>query len=93
MSKDFIERPRKNEKDGAIQYVKQLLERAIQEHRNEDVNKLEEIISLLQTKKYGLVWEEHAEIVEEEMKRKIPVFVENTEKKIVGSSDGTDPKK
>ena len=87
MSKDFIERPRKNEKDGAIQYVKQLLERAIQEHRNEDVNKLEEIISLLQTKKYGLVWEEHAEIVEEEMKRKIPVFVENTEKKIVGSSD------
>jgi hypothetical protein len=87
MSKDFIERPRKNEKDGAIQYVKQLLERAVQEHRNEDVNKLEEIISLLQTKKYGLVWEEHAEIVEEEMKRKIPVFVENTEKKIVGSSD------
>ena len=87
MSKDFIERPRKNEKDGAIQYVKQLLERAIQEHRNEDVNKLEEIISLLQTKKYGLVWEEHAEIVEEEMKRKIPAFVENTEKKIVGSSD------
>ena len=87
MSKDFIERPRKNEKDGAIQYVKQLLERAIQEHRNEDVNKLEEIISLLQTKKYGLVWEEHAEIVEEEMKMKIPVFVEDVERKIAGNSD------
>ena len=87
MTKDFLERPRKNEKDGAIQYVKQLLEQALEEQRNEDVKKLEELICLLQTKKYGLVWEEHAEIVEEEMKRKIPVFVENTEKKIVGSSD------
>lgn len=81
MTKDFLERPRKNKKDGAIQYVKQLLEQALEEQRNEDVKKLEELICLLQTKKYGLVWEEHAEIVEEEMKRKIPVFVENTEKK------------
>lgn len=87
MSKDFIERPRKNEKDGAIQYVKQLLEQALEEHRNEDINKLEELIRLLQTKKYGLVWEEHAEIVEEEMKTKIPVFVEDVEKKIVGDTD------
>lgn len=87
MTKDFLERPRKNKKDGAIQYVKQLLEQALEEQRNEDVKKLEELICLLQTKKYGLVWEEHAEIVEEEMKRKIPIFVENTEKKIVGSSD------
>lgn len=87
MTKDFLERPRKNKKDGAIQYVKQLLEQALEEQRNEDVKKMEELICLLQTKKYGLVWEEHAEIVEEEMKRKIPIFVENTEKKIVGSSD------
>lgn len=87
MSEDFIERPRKNEKDGAIQYVKQLLEQALEEHRNEDVHKLEELIRLLQTKKYGLVWEEHAEIVEEEMKTKTPVFVEDTEKKIVGNPD------
>lgn len=90
MSKDFIERPRKNEKDGAIQYVKQLLERAIEEHRNEDVNKLAEVIRLLQTKKYGLVWEEHAEIVEQEMKTKIPVFVEDAEKKIVGNPNEKD---
>ncbi|MDO4873231.1 MAG: site-specific DNA-methyltransferase [Carnobacterium sp.] len=87
MSKDFIERPRINEKDGAIQYVKQLLEQALEEHRTEDVNKLEELIRLLQTKKYGLVWEEHAEIVEEEMKTKIPVFVEDVEKKIAGDPD------
>lgn len=87
MTKDFMERPRKNKKDGAIQYVKQLLEQALEEHRNEDVNKLEELICLLQTKKYGLVWEEHAEIVEEEMKRKILVFVEGVEKKIAGNPD------
>ena len=85
MTKDFMERPRKNEKDGAIQYVKQLLEQAFEEHRNADANKLEEVIRLLQTKKYGLVWEEHAEIVEEEMKTKIPVFVEDVEKKIAGN--------
>lgn len=87
MSEDFIERPRKNEKDGAIQYVKQLLEQALEENRNADVNKLEEIVRLLQSKKYGLVWEEHAEIVEEEMKTKIPVFVEVVDKKIAGNPD------
>lgn len=87
MTKDFMERPRKNEKDSAIQYVKQLLEQAFEEHRNEDANKLEEVIRLLQTKKYGLVWEEHAEIVEEEVKTKIPVFVEDVEKKIAGNPD------
>lgn len=90
MSEDFLARPRKNEKDGAIQYVKQLLEQALEEHRNEDVNKLEEVFRLLQTKKYGLVWEEHAEIVEEEMKTKIPVFVEAVEKKIVGNPEVKD---
>lgn len=31
--------------------------------------------------KYGLVWEEHAELVEEEMKTKIPVFVEDETRK------------
>lgn len=87
MSEDFMERPQKNKKDGVIQYVKQLLEQALEEHRNEDVNKLEEVIRLLQTKKYGLVWEEHAEIVEEEMKTKVPVFVEDIEKKIAGDPD------
>lgn len=87
MSEDFIERPRKNEKDGAIQYVKQLLEQAFQEHRNEDVNKLAEVIRLLQTKKYGLVYEEHVELVEEKMKNNIPIFFEDEEKKIVADQE------
>ena len=87
MSSNFIERPRKNEKDEAIEYVKTLLERAREDSCREDISKLEDIINLLQTKKYGLVWEEHAEIVEEEMKTKIPVFIEDETKKIVKNFD------
>lgn len=87
MSKDFIERPRKNEKDGAITYVQELLKQAREDRRNEDVDKLENLIRLLNTKKYGLVWEEHAELVEEEMKTKIPVFIEDETKKIVGNPE------
>lgn len=77
MPENFVERPRKNEKDDAIQYVKKLLVQAREDNRNEDIEKLEDLVRLLHTKKYGLVWEEHAEIVEEEMKTKIPVFVED----------------
>lgn len=87
MPENFVERPRKNEKDDAIQYVKSLLTQAREDNRNEDIEKLEELVRLLHTKKYGLVWEEHAEIVEEEMKTKIPVFVEDAGRKIVGNPD------
>ena len=90
MSQDFIERPHKNEKEGAIAYVQELLKQAREDRRNEDVDKLENLIRLLNTKKYGLVWEEHAEMVEEEMKTKIPVFVEDETKKIVGNPESED---
>lgn len=90
MPENFVERPRKNEKDDAIQYVKSLLTQAREDNRNEDIEKLEELVRLLHTKKYGLVWEEHAEIVEEEMKTKIPVFVEDAGRKIVGNPDSED---
>ncbi|MFP7776733.1 site-specific DNA-methyltransferase [Streptococcus dysgalactiae] len=90
MPENFVERPRKNEKDDAIQYVKKLLVQAREDNRNEDIEKLEELVRLLHTKKYGLVWEEHAEIVEEEMKTKIPVFVEDAGRKIVGNPDSED---
>lgn len=90
MPENFVETPRKNEKDDAIQYVKKLLVQAREDNRNEDIEKLEELVRLLHTKKYGLVWEEHAEIVEEEMKTKIPVFVEDADRKIVGNPDSDD---
>ena len=90
MRENFIERPHKNEKEGAITYVQELLKQAREDRRSEDVDKLENLARLLNTKKYGLVWEEHAEWVEEEMKAKIPVFVEDETKKIVGSPDSED---
>lgn len=90
MRENFIERPHKNEKEGAITYVQELLKQAREDRRSEDVDKLENLARLLNTKKYGLVWEEHAEWVEEEMKAQIPVFVEDETKKIVGSPDSED---
>lgn len=90
MRENFIERPHKNEKEGAIAYVQELLKQAREDRRSEDVDKLENLIRLLNTKKYGLVWEEHAEWVNEEIKTKIPVFVEDESKKIVGSPNSED---
>ncbi|MDG9745641.1 hypothetical protein BMS80_08415 [Leuconostoc pseudomesenteroides] len=78
----FCERPRNNEKTDSIDYVKSLIENARVESRENDIPKLEKLIQLLNSKKYGLVWEEHAEKVEEEMKTKIPVFVEDKVRKI-----------
>ena len=90
MRENFIERPHKNEKEGAIAYVQELLKQAREDRRSEDVDKLENLVHLLNTKKYGLIWEEHAEWVEEEMKNQIPVFVEDETKKIVGNPDSED---
>ena len=90
MSNNFVERPHRNEKEEAIQYVKALLNQAQEDNRNDDIEKLEKLVRLLHTKKYGLVWEEHTEKVEEEMKTKIPVFIEDTERKIVGNLDSDD---
>lgn len=44
---------------------------------------LNEVETELTKKKYGLVWEEHSEKVDEMMKDNIPVFVEDKTKEIV----------
>lgn len=88
----FTERPHENEKKRALDYVEKLLEEARLDStsRSEDIAELTEIQRLLNNKKYGLVWEEHAEKVEEEMKTKIPVFVEDESKKISDNHDSED---
>lgn len=43
---------------------------------------LNEVENELNRKKYGLVWEEHSEEVEEEMRTKIPVFSEDKDREI-----------
>lgn len=90
--KSFTERPHENEKKRALDYVEKLLEEARLDStsRSEDIAELTEIHRLLNNKKYGLVWEEHAEKVEEEMKTKIPVFVEDESKKISDNPDSED---
>lgn len=86
----FNDRPRKNEKQESINYVKSLIEQARTDAHDSDIPKLEKLVQLLNSKKYGLVWEEHAELVEEEMKTKIPVFVEVESKKIHDNPESED---
>ncbi|CYV58510.1 site-specific DNA-methyltransferase [Streptococcus suis] len=90
MPKDFNELPRQNEKNEALDYVKALIDQARIDGRNEDVVQLDKIIKLLNRKKYGLVWEEHAELVEEEMKTRIPVFIEDETRKIRANPEDKD---
>ncbi len=44
---------------------------------------LNEVETELTKKKYGLVWEEHSEEVDEKMKSNIPIFVEDKDKEII----------
>lgn len=50
---------------------------------------LNEVETELTKKKYGLVWEEHSEEVDEQMKSNIPIFIEDKNKEII--SDETLP--
>lgn len=90
MPATFNERPHQNEKAEALAYVRSLMEQARKDSKYEDLPKLEKLIELIDSKRYGLVWEEHAELVEEEMKSKIPVFVEDETRKIKGNPASED---
>lgn len=83
MHDNFIERQEKNEKDEAIKYVKNLIENAKKDGQTEDIFQLEEVLRILNTKKYGLVWESHTEKVEVEMNKNVPIFIQDFKKRIV----------
>lgn len=55
-----------------------------EEHKDDDdvLRALGEIESALNSKKYGLVWEEHEEAVDVQMQDNIPVFMEIADKEI-----------
>lgn len=56
------------------------------EHKDdESLIAINEIENEITEKKYGLVWEEHEERVDIEMKTKVPVFTEIVEKEIVSN--------
>ena len=58
-----------------------------EEHKDDDVLiALGEIESELNAKKYGLVWEQHEEAVDLQMRANIPVFTECTDKEITADA-------
>lgn len=59
--------------------------RRLKEANNDDesIRAITEIENALTEKKYGLVWEEHSEKVDEMLEHNIPIFVEDKERKIV----------
>lgn len=61
-----------------------------EEHKDDDsvLIALGEIESELNAKKYGLVWEEHEEAVDNKMQTHIPVFTEDRSKEITASAGG-----
>ena len=50
---------------------------------DENIRAITEIENTLNEKKYGLVWEEHSEKVDEMLEHNIPIFVEDEKRKIV----------
>lgn len=55
---------------------------------DEALSAINEIETELTEKKYGLVWEEHSEEVEERMVDEVPIFVEDKDKEITMTENG-----
>lgn len=65
-----------------VEFLNKLREEHIDDTSTIAINEIENFIN---EKKYGLVWEEHSEHVDEEMIKNIPVFKENEDKKIIAN--------
>ena len=63
-----------------LDYLESLRRELSSNPKNEKI--ISDIEAELNEKKYGLIWEEHEEKVDEELKTKIPVFKEFEDKKI-----------
>lgn len=55
---------------------------------DESIRAITEIENHIRDKKYGLVWEEHSERVDEMLEQNIPIFTEDVDKKITASAEG-----
>ena len=66
----------------------QFLETLRGEHTDDDsIRAFTEIENQLREKKYGLVWEEHTELVDNMLKDNIPVLCEDKNRKITGNAE------
>lgn len=72
------------------QRMLEFLQRLREEHKDDDsvLIALGEIESELNAKKYGLVWEQHEEAVDVQMRTQIPVFTEDAEREITAVPGG-----
>ena len=69
----------KIKREKMLEYLEKL---KVQNNDDENIRAITEIENALNEKKYGLVWEEHSEKVDEELIHNIPIFVEDEERKI-----------
>jgi len=66
-----------------------LLDKIKSEHNDDEtLMAINQIENELTKRKYGLVWEEHRETVDQELQNKIPVFQEHPDKNIETDSEG-----
>lgn len=72
------------------QRMLEFLQKLREEHKDDDsvLIALGEIESELNAKKYGLVWEQHEEAVDVQMRTQIPVFTEDAEREITAVPGG-----
>lgn len=66
------------------------LEKMREQHKDDDevLVAINEVENEINEKKYGLVWEEHSEEVEERMADEVPIFVEDADKEITMTDNG-----
>ncbi len=76
----------KIKREKMLEYLKKL--KAIN-NDDENIRAITEIENALNEKKYGLVWEEHSEKVDEMLEHNIPIFVEEKERKITVNGNET----
>lgn len=76
----------KIKREKMLDYLKKLKEI---NNDDENIRAITEIENALNEKKYGLVWEEHSEKVDEMLEHNIPIFVEDERRKITANENGT----
>jgi len=70
----------KIKREKMLEYLEKLKEK---NSDDENVRAITEIQNALNEKKYGLVWEEHSEKVDEMLEHNIPIFAEDEERRII----------
>lgn len=74
----------KIKREKMLEYLEKL---KVQNNDDENIRAITAIENALNEKKYGLVWEEHSEKVDEMLEHNIPIFIEDETRKITANED------